>query len=111
MAKVGLARASGAGRLVAVRREVQIERQNLPLRQPVLESKRDDRLAQFRDDAPLARLSILSRDEELGDLLRDGRSALEHTAVTEITQRRARNGDDVDAGGSEEPPILGPNGG
>ena len=118
-AEVGLARALGTGDLVAVRREVQIERENLALRQPMLQSHRDNRLTHF--DPPPAREPwtgprsraarqcglTLPIEQELRHLLRDRRPALSATPFPKIAPRRAHERDRVDAGMAEEAVILG----
>jgi hypothetical protein len=52
-AEIGAAGAFGAGELIAVGCGVEIERENLRLRQPVFEAQRDDRFLDLR--APVAR--------------------------------------------------------
>ena len=78
-AEVTPARADDAGRLIAVRREVQVEREELALRVAMFEPQRDDGLAYLLRER--ARLRI---EEELCHLLRDRRAALDDASSPHV---------------------------
>ncbi len=112
-AEVGVAGALGAGDLVAVGREVQVEREDLGLRQPMLEAQRDDRFLDLgapatpprRDGAgrPLGRAGGelgAPIEQQLGDLLRQRRAALDAIERDDVAPRRPRHRDRIDARGA-----------
>ena len=78
-AEVGAARPAGADDLIAVGREIQIERENLALVEAMLEPQREHGLADLLAHAPdpLRRPAV---EQQLRDLLRDRRAALDDLA-------------------------------
>src|SRR5262245_62068955 len=105
MAEVRPAGPIGARQLIAVRCEVQIEREDLPFRQPVLEPKCQHRLADLDADAAPA-APILARQKELRSLLGDRRAALDPPAATYIPHGGSHDRDRIDAWMSEEAPVF-----
>ena len=93
--KYATRRALGALDLIPVRREVQIEREDLVLRQPMLEPKRDDSLASLRQPPVRDVAARLPREQQLRDLLRDRRAAFDDSAARADRARpRARSRSD-----------------
>ena len=103
--EVGLARTLEAGGLVAVGGEVQIERENLALRQAVFEPEGEDGFVHLRTPAAPA-LRRLPVEEQLRDLLRDRRSTLDDLPFGDVPLERARDGDGIDAGVTPEAAIF-----
>ena len=68
--KVGSTRPAGADHLIAVGGEVEVDRENLALVEPVLEPQRQHGLANLLAHAPDA-FRRPAVEEELGNLLRD----------------------------------------
>jgi hypothetical protein len=66
--------------LIAVRREIEIEGEDLVFGQPVLQAKRDQRLTRFRAQTARRRARLVRREDELGDLLRDRRAPFNGTS-------------------------------
>ena len=110
-AEVGVAGALGAGDLVAVRREVQVQREDLRLGQPMLEAQRDDRLLDLRSPpAPPRRAGGQLRapiEQQLRHLLRQRRAALDAIERGDVAPRRARHRDRIDAPVRVEAMVLG----
>ena len=106
-AEVRLRRALRALNLIAVRREVQIEREDLVLRQPMFEPQRDDRLIDLgRPPAPRPGPG-LTRQQQLGDLLRDRRSALDDAPALQIVHGRAHERDRIEPDMRAEAHVFG----
>ena len=103
--EVGLARTLEAGGLVAVGGEVQIERENLALRQAVFEPEGEDGFVHLRTPAAPA-LRRLPVEEQLRDLLRDRRSTLDYLPFGDVPLERACDGDGIDAGVTPEAAIF-----
>ena len=110
-AEVGVARALGAGDLVAVRREVQIQREDVRLGQPMLEAQRDDRLLDLRSPpAPPRRAGGQLRapiEQQLRHLLGQRRAAFDAIEGGDVAPRRPRHRDRIDAPVRMEAMVLG----
>ena len=100
-AEVAPARRFGSHALVAVRREAQVEGQDLAFAQAVLEPQRKHGLAQLPAQGARA------VDEELRRLLRQRRAAFGHPSRLQVVPERAKNRERVHAGVGEEAPVLG----
>ncbi len=92
--------------LIAVGGEVQVEREDLALCQPVLESHGHDR---FADLCPPSTSSAgrLPSQEQFGDLLSQRRTAFDDAAGADVADRRARDRDRIDPGVPAEAPVFG----
>ena len=103
--EVGAARALDAADLVAVAREVQVHREQLPLREAMLEADRDHRLMDLRPPSAstVGRLAI---EEKLGDLLRNGGAALNDGSLGEIGLHRTQDRERIDARMRPEATVL-----
>jgi hypothetical protein len=100
-AEVGPARGLGAHDLVPVRRDAQVQRQDLALAQPVLEAQRQQHLAQ------LPPRGARPRDQLLHGLLRDGRPAFDEASGTQVVPHGPHQRERINAWMNEEPPVLG----
>ena len=105
-AEIDPARAPRTGRLVAVGGEIEIEREDLALAEAVLEPEREQHLAHLGAPAA-ARHALPPLDQQLGDLLRDGRAPLDDLPFHQIVPRRADERDRIDADVRVEAPVLG----
>ena len=99
--------AAGADDLIPIRRQVEIERENLALGVAVLEAQRHHRLAPLLDQAATGQAAVLLREQQLRHLLRDRRSALHDAPRPQVGERGAPDRDRVDADVREEPEVLG----
>ncbi len=81
---------------------VQVDFEDLVLRETVLEPQRQQHLADLAREIP-----IRAQKHDLGELLRDRAAALENLAGPEIRHRRAQDANWVDAEMAVEPAILG----
>ena len=87
--KYSSAGAPGAGGLVAVGREVQVEREDLALREAMLEPQREHHLAHLGAE-PAALHAVALLDQQLRDLLRDRRAAFDDAAFGEVVASGAK---------------------
>src|SRR5215469_16000608 len=81
---------------------VEIEFENLVLRQPYFEPQREERFLDFALDGALVR-----QEQVLGQLLADGGTALYHAAGARIREHRAEQAGNVDAEVLVETAVLG----
>ena len=88
-------------RLLAVRREIDVEDEDLALRIAVLEPQRDDRLAQLPGERARP-----AGQHHLRHLLRDGRPSFDQAQMPQVVQRGAGHGDRIDAEVPLEPAVL-----
>src|ERR1051325_10695613 len=98
-AEVAQAGAGHADGLLAVRREVEVEREDLFLAVARLELQRDDGLIELLP----ARAAL---QHELRDLLGDRGAAFDDFAAADVMSKRTKNGDRIDAGVDVEPLVL-----
>jgi hypothetical protein len=105
-AEVPAAGALDAHELIAVGRDVQIEREDFALREAVLQAQGDDRLAKLGDQTalPPRRRSI---QELLGHLLRDRRSSFGDTALEDVGFEGPHDGNGIETDVIPEASILG----
>ena len=101
-AKVTPAGAGDADGLLAVRREVDVQREDLALRVAMFESQRHDGLAHFRRNRA-RRIA----EQHLRDLLGDRRAAFDRAQMSHVVHDRPRDRDRVDAQMVLEAAILG----
>ena len=96
---------------IPVRRDVEIEREDLALRQAVLQPQREKRLVQLGAGPATRRLTAgplgRSRAQELHYLLRERRPALDDASLGDVGLHRSSQRDRVDARMEEEPMVLG----
>ena len=83
VAEVRVARSSRADYLIAVRREVQVQREDLVLGEPMLQTLREHRLLHLAHERSRSR-RCLSSEQQLGGLLRDRRSALDDLVLGDV---------------------------
>ena len=81
---------------------VQVHRQDLVLRVPLLDLDREEDLVDFPGERLLRR-----QEDQLRELLRDGGGALLEAAGGEVAQRGSADADDVDAAVVVEARVLG----
>ncbi len=86
-AEVQLARAAGAGGLVAVRRQIQVHRQDFAFGETVLEAQRQHHFAHFHGGAAVVH-PFPALDQELRDLLRNRRAPFDDASFAEVVPRR-----------------------
>ena len=106
--EIHLTGAACANDLVPVRRNVQIQRENLALRQAMLQPHRQHRLLELRravrDAAAACRAPI---EQDLRGLLRDRRATFNDRAGANVADDRADEGQRIDAWMTEEAVVLG----
>ncbi len=104
--EVGAARLAGADGLVAVGREIEIEREHFALVEAMFQPQREDGLADLfpHTTRPFRRPAI---EQELRDLLRDRRATLDDTALDEVLAQSPGDGDRIDARMRPEATVLG----
>jgi hypothetical protein len=105
-AEVCRRRTRDALNLIAVRCEIQIERENLVFRQPMFEPQCDEGLAKLGTPAisPGAGLTL---EQQFSDLLRNRRAAFNDPARSRVSDRGANDGDRIHAWVPAETAILG----
>jgi len=81
---------------------VEIEFEDLVLRQPYFKPQREERFLDLALDGALVR-----QEQVLGQLLADGGTALHHAAGTRVREHRAEQAGKVDAEMFVEPPVFG----
>jgi hypothetical protein len=86
--------------LIPVRRDVQVQGEDLALRELVLHAQGEQRFAQ------LARRGAIAVDEHLDRLLRERRSAFDHPARADVVPEGAGQGEGVDPRVVEEARVL-----
>ena len=101
LAEVGQRRRPHPLQIAAKGRDLQIQRQNLRLRQPPLQRQGEPDLAEFARHMPGA--AILQQPR---DLHRQGRSARNDMALRDRLHRRAQQRPGIDAVMLIEPPVL-----
>ena len=106
-AEIAAAGALGPGHLIPVRRKVQIEREDVALRKPVLQPERDDGFVQLcAGAAPGTCIRAATGQQQLRDLLSDRRTSLDDRTLFQIPDGCAGNGDGIDAVMAEEAAVL-----
>ena len=104
-AKVQPARPPGPGRLVAVRRQVQVHREDVALAEAMLQAERQHRLTELHGDPAMAE-AFAPLDEELRDLLGNRRAPFNDVPFGQVVTRGAQEGYGIDAGMRIEAAIL-----
>jgi hypothetical protein len=105
-AEVGLTRPLGAGELIAVGGEVQVQREQFGLREAMFEAQRDERLVRLGRDAATPR-RLLAVEQQLRDLLRDRGRTFDDAALGEVRTQRPQHRERIEAQVAVEPAILG----
>ena len=100
--EISIARARDPDRLLTVRREIQIQREDFPLVVSMFETQSDQRFADFRAHRPRGRWQ-----HQLRHLLGDRRSPFNHVHVTHVLAQRADHRDRIDSDVAIKPSILG----
>src|SRR5262252_9284796 len=102
LVEIKLRRRIDAERAAAEIGAVEIEFEDLVLRQPYLKPQREKRFLDLALDGALVR-----QEQVLGQLLADGRTALHHAAGARVREHRAEQAGKVDAKMLVEPPVFG----
>ncbi len=105
-AEVDLAGTRGTNHLVSVRREAQIQGEDLALGEAMLQSQGNLGFLQLPRGAACASSRGALIEEELAHLLCDGRRALDNPAGADVSQRGPCDRNRVDAGMQMESAIL-----
>src|SRR6516165_4991110 len=101
LVEIKLCRRIDAERAAAEIGAVEIELEDLVLRQPYLKPQREKRFLDLALDGALVR-----QEQVLGQLLADGGAALHHAAGARVREHRAEQAGKVDAEMLVEPPVL-----
>ena len=99
-AEIDAARALGARHLIAVRRKVQIQREDVMLAEPMLQTQRNDRFVKLCADAARRSSSRAiggggAGHQQLGHLLRNRRRALHRRPDRGVTSQRPEDRDRI----------------